>query len=170
VWRHGGPSNSTLTNLENGTTDRISPASLRKLDLGLRWTKGSAERVLNGGEPELLDDTVTEPVPWRGDEHLANNAANGIREALSDQYLGQISRELGPDAASNPAVIRELRGLLEDRELASLADRIAQLPKDLQLKVSAYVDTLALQHGHEEIPEAGFRHPFPESFPPNRGD
>jgi hypothetical protein len=163
VWKNGGPSNSTLTNLEAGTADRISPATLRKLDTGLRWAPGSAARVLDGGEPEALPDESAEPVSWRGDEDLANHAANSIRSAVSEHYLDDVAREIGPDAAADPAVIRGLRSMLEDRELASVHARLDALPKDLQLKVSVFIDALALQHGHEEIPRSGITHPFPES-------
>lgn len=54
VWRSGGPSNSTLTRLENGEGDPPSPSTLRKLDKGLDWVPGSAAAVLNGGSPTSL--------------------------------------------------------------------------------------------------------------------
>lgn len=55
LWQAGGPSNSTLTNIESGSAKTISPATRRKLDRGLKWAPGSADRILEGGEPTLLD-------------------------------------------------------------------------------------------------------------------
>lgn len=52
----GGPSDTTLGNIENDTLGRVpSPAVLRKLDQGLRWSKGSAADVLAGGDPVPLE-------------------------------------------------------------------------------------------------------------------
>lgn len=47
VTKRGGPSDTTLTKIENATTTP-SPSTLRKLDAGLAWTPGSARRVLDG--------------------------------------------------------------------------------------------------------------------------
>lgn len=52
----GGPSDTTLGNIENDTLGRApSPAVLRKLDQGLRWSRGSAADVLAGGDPVPLE-------------------------------------------------------------------------------------------------------------------
>lgn len=49
----GGPSTTTMTKIENGTGEP-APVTLRKLDVGLRWERGSARRVLRGGDPTPL--------------------------------------------------------------------------------------------------------------------
>lgn len=52
----GGPSDTTLGYIENGTLGRApSPVTLRKLDKGLRWVEGSAADVLAGGDPVPLE-------------------------------------------------------------------------------------------------------------------
>ncbi len=51
VHAAGGPSNSTLTEIENGRLDALTRATARKLDKGLRWEAGSARAVWDGGEP-----------------------------------------------------------------------------------------------------------------------
>ncbi|MDV6275409.1 helix-turn-helix transcriptional regulator [Rhodococcus erythropolis] len=62
LWQAGGPSNSTITNIENGTAKTISPATRKKLDRGLKWAPGSADRILEGGEPmELRQYLASEP-------------------------------------------------------------------------------------------------------------
>ncbi|WP_306363934.1 hypothetical protein [Nocardia sp. CC227C] len=49
----GGPSVATMARVENpgAGTAAPSPATLRLLDIGLRWTEGSAARALHGGDP-----------------------------------------------------------------------------------------------------------------------
>lgn len=51
VHAAGGPSNSTLTNIENGRLEDLTRATARKLDKGLRWQPGSARSIWDGGEP-----------------------------------------------------------------------------------------------------------------------
>lgn len=50
LWKTGGPSNSTLTNIENGRAVPVSAITLRKLDTALRWRTGSAYTLLYGEE------------------------------------------------------------------------------------------------------------------------
>lgn len=51
VWQAGGPSNTTLTEIENGRLKTLTRTTARRLDIGLRWVPGSARVVWNGGEP-----------------------------------------------------------------------------------------------------------------------
>lgn len=55
VWQAGGPSNSTLTGIENGTASSVSPATLRKIDQALMWAVGSSKHILAGGEPYIYE-------------------------------------------------------------------------------------------------------------------
>lgn len=48
---YGGPSSTTMSQIEHGNLDKPAPATLRKLDTGLDWESGSARRTLHGGEP-----------------------------------------------------------------------------------------------------------------------
>lgn len=48
VWQNGGPSNTTLTDIENGRTTTLSRTTARKLDAGLRWPEGTARRIFDG--------------------------------------------------------------------------------------------------------------------------
>lgn len=54
VWMAGGPSNSTLTTIENGRAESLPRATARKLDAALQWEAGSARHVWEGGEPTPL--------------------------------------------------------------------------------------------------------------------
>lgn len=56
VWNAGGPSNSTLTAIESARPPAPSRSTLRKLDLALRWTEGSARSALAGKAPTPIED------------------------------------------------------------------------------------------------------------------
>lgn len=60
VWQAGGPSNTTLTTIENGRLQSLSRTTAKKLDKGLCWEAGSARRVWDGsGTPTPLLPGVT---------------------------------------------------------------------------------------------------------------
>lgn len=54
VWQAGGPSNTKLTEIENGRLEKLTASTARKLDQGLLWEPGSARRVWEGGDPVAL--------------------------------------------------------------------------------------------------------------------
>lgn len=52
VWQGGGPSNTTLTKIENAEAATLSRTTARKLDFALKWEPGSAKRIFDqAGEP-----------------------------------------------------------------------------------------------------------------------
>lgn len=53
--RHGGPSDTTVSKIEMGKTDRIQPKTARELDEALRWRSGSSESIMAGGKPVELE-------------------------------------------------------------------------------------------------------------------
>lgn len=55
VWQAGGPSNTTLSDIENGRLENLTRTTARKLDQGLGWVPGSARSVWDGGEPLAID-------------------------------------------------------------------------------------------------------------------
>lgn len=61
VWQAGGPSNTKLTEIENGRTESLTRTTARKLDIGLQWEPGSAKRIWEGGEPTPLISTRVPP-------------------------------------------------------------------------------------------------------------
>ncbi len=57
-----GVSTSTLTKIERGDTDAsYRPATIRALEVGLRWGPGSVQAILAGGEPVELAEAETDP-------------------------------------------------------------------------------------------------------------
>lgn len=61
VWNAGGPSNSTLTKIENGDLTTLTRKTARSLDTGLRWEPGSARDLYEKGLPPLPVSAGTRP-------------------------------------------------------------------------------------------------------------
>jgi hypothetical protein len=62
----GGPTDTTMTKIENAEWKPGNrKTTLRKLDVGLQWETGSAQRVLAGGEPTPRD-APRAPIPPPG--------------------------------------------------------------------------------------------------------
>lgn len=51
VWQAGGPSNTKLTEIENGRLRDLSRVVAKRLDEALHWEAGSAKRAYKGGDP-----------------------------------------------------------------------------------------------------------------------
>jgi len=56
-----GVSESTIQNLESGKERTRVPASLHKVERALGWKPGSGERVLEGGTPDIEEETAAPP-------------------------------------------------------------------------------------------------------------
>ncbi|MGV9411652.1 hypothetical protein ACWDOP_17205 [Nocardia sp. NPDC003693] len=57
VHLHGGPTEPTMLKIERGEARGLTPKTLRRLDIGLDWTSGSAENVyFTGGNPTPLKE------------------------------------------------------------------------------------------------------------------
>lgn len=57
VHLRGGPTEPTLLKIERGEARGLTPKTLRRLDVGLDWTSGSAENVyFAGGNPTPLKE------------------------------------------------------------------------------------------------------------------
>lgn len=88
VHAAGGPSNTSLTKIENGLLADLNRVTAAKLDAGLQWEPGSAKAVWLGGEPRALGKVIP---------------ANVLAELknVSPSTRAYILRQLraGPDAA-----------------------------------------------------------------------
>lgn len=98
VADQGGPSDTTLSKLETGIAETVSPRTLKKLDTGLGWKKGSARAVLYGGEP-------TDAIPPQV-VHVTDDTprAREFRDIIAD-----VERRM----AELQATVSELRGEVE---------------------------------------------------------
>lgn len=91
VWQAGGPSNTTLTEIENGRVHTLTRTTARKLDAGLHWEPGSARRVWDGGEPIPLVNGVKpeESAMWRQIIEQSD-----LDEAKRRELIAEIQRAL----------------------------------------------------------------------------
>lgn len=88
----GGPSDTTLSKLENGAVDNVSNATLKKLDLGLQWVSGSARRVLYAhADPVGLEDVKSVSPSDETDEVPAWNTRKP--EGMTEERHREIVRE-----------------------------------------------------------------------------
>jgi len=90
----GGPSDTTLSKLENEGVDVVSNQTLKKLDAPLRWRAGSARAVLYGAEPaEIVDATVEAPAASVGGSTQTEPLNTRKPEWMSDEQWRSILRE-----------------------------------------------------------------------------
>lgn len=84
VWQRGGPSNTTLTAIENGRTS-LTKATARKLDAGLDWEEGSAWGTWHDG---------TEPVPLAARSKLGLRPAPQMVSPQDPYYVSLLANRL----------------------------------------------------------------------------
>jgi transcriptional regulator with XRE-family HTH domain len=104
VARRSGLHRNTITKVEHGQPVKVR--TLWKLDRGLGWVRGSAERVLAGGDP----DNAAEPE----DRMTRSDALGALREVLASQ---------GRDVAEVDQMIRAA-DQLPDAELFKLTAEV----------------------------------------------
>jgi len=91
VYNQGGPSNSTLTAVEDARTPEPSRSTLRKLDAGLQWEPGSAKAALAGEAPAALGDALRRDV-----ENAPENSPR-LRAASDEEVLREVARRFARD-------------------------------------------------------------------------
>lgn len=93
VWQNGGPSNTTLTDIENGRTKNLTRTVAKKLDRGLTWPEGTARRI------------------WDGEQELGPTLREQVVQAdLSDEAKAQILAVLDAEVAVEPQTSSGERG------------------------------------------------------------
>lgn len=89
VYADGGPSDTTLSKIEAGTHP-VSPSTLRKLDKGLQWERGSARRIFKG-EGDAVPLGSEPAVPHNAG--MTYSPGDGKPENISDEEYQRILRE-----------------------------------------------------------------------------
>lgn len=118
IQERGGPSTAKLREIENRRTEALSPSKRRDLERALRWTPGSIDVILAGGQPTIavpslgtgLASLIPVEVPTLHDEHF-DRAERLLRHSHESIRAGD---HLG--------AIRGLEGVWSTVEL--LVDRI----------------------------------------------
>lgn len=89
VAETAGVSESTVQNLESGTSRTRLPPSLAKIEPAIGWAPGSGKAVMEGGEPTRIPMTVAgaiTPTP-RDDQAAASDLPLRIVQELADGSL-----------------------------------------------------------------------------------
>ena len=108
----------TLDQVENGGRPSYAAKTLIALDKALEWAPGSAQAILDGGEPTPLAPAAPTPVPA-----LADEAAAG---SLAELLIGESADELAEDELAEVESVARAAALKRKREI--LASRPASRP------------------------------------------
>lgn len=96
VTAAGGPSNTKMTEIEQGRLMDLSPLIAKKLDKGLRWESGSARRTWLGGTPNALESVYAPSL----EAAIAEVEASGISESTKRYVIaGLLAQRDKPQAA-----------------------------------------------------------------------
>lgn len=82
LWQAGGPSNTKLTEIENGHLEKLTPATARKIDAGLLWEPGSARRAWEGGDPSPLERGGRRDERWLREQIDEAEISSALRARL----------------------------------------------------------------------------------------
>lgn len=121
VHARGGPSDLTLRKLERGETAKPDNVTLTKLERALEWTRGSASRAFQGGNPESLgtQELATEVTMWTSlrPPYKIVGIDQGVvirTDGLADlTRSGRTLDDLPPLGATIDGQVAELRQLLD---------------------------------------------------------
>lgn len=109
VWQAGGPSNTTLTEIENGRLETLTNSTAKKLDKGLQWEPGSAMAAWRDGtRPTALAGSVG-AVP-NDAEHYVESPGGVVDSRITNEDL---YREIMRSRAEYDQIRAEVRDLSE---------------------------------------------------------
>ncbi|AMS02784.1 immunity repressor [Gordonia phage Yeezy] len=155
-----GPSTTTLTKIENGTPPPPVRGTLRKLDLSLQWSEGSAAHVLAGGRPTPLpaDDGYV-GTDDRGEELFEVPGVRPfemvtLRDGTEIPFPDELIEDAGiaraylqrPPTDLDSGVRAILQGVVDRADLETLQARINRLTRSQLLELSEFVDELLTHH------------------------
>jgi transcriptional regulator with XRE-family HTH domain len=94
-----GVSDRTFIRIEKGTSPLARDLTLSRLDEGLEWEPGSAQRVLDGGEPTPIPSlgtsrrAATEPFEWVMQQNWTREKKLRVLDAILDIEGGDEGRQ-----------------------------------------------------------------------------
>ncbi|WP_330179093.1 hypothetical protein OHB26_21630 [Nocardia sp. NBC_01503] len=120
VHLHGGPTEPTMLKIERGEARGLTPKTLRRVNVGLDWTAGSAENVyFTGGNPTPLKERtgiISGPPGVYVDAETITElitAAREIGDLAETETPAMRSAAERLDAAIQPLYARYVTQLLE---------------------------------------------------------
>lgn len=91
VHAHGGPSNSTLTAIEDARPPGPSASTLRKLEKAFGWPKGAGRDLLN---PAIDDAELDRRADASVFEQMQEDVASATTHLSDEQLVGELYRRL----------------------------------------------------------------------------
>lgn len=126
--KRGGPSNTTLTKIENGEEPPPSPSTLRKLDAGFGWPQGTARRVLHEGiEPRYQGGRWFVPDTTAIEENALDRFSD---DELLDELLRRRLR--GTDRTDRAEVVQMSDRRAKVTDISEDADLAAYTPESYE--------------------------------------
>lgn len=97
----GGPSDTTMSKLENGLTDTVSNRTLKRLDSALGWEAGSARAAyVTGSTPVVIQQApaVEDPRPGPAAQDVLDEIARMRRDIADLQAsIAAVRGDVEPD-------------------------------------------------------------------------
>lgn len=92
----GGPSNTTVSAIEQGKASTVAPVTLRKIDKALGWQTGSARSILRGEAVggDVQDASTATEDGGRENQTLLFQRPEGISDARWSELRGRASAYL----------------------------------------------------------------------------
>ena len=118
IWDAGGPSDTTLSTWEKGTSASMPwKSTLMKLDGVLRWAPGSAAAVLAGGEPTELDEPAS---------------AAASSSSAEEPVAVEVAVDAGGDVVVPAAALDGLTDLERDEVRSAARERALQRAREIR--------------------------------------
>lgn len=146
VAERGGPSDTLQSKIETGAwrPTRGVDETLKKIDAGLEWEVGSASRVLDGGEPLLVEHRLGRGLASLLPPYPEAEAREEVKEPV-DHALHSKLRLWADQAKQIGSIGHKLLGSLirsgqSDEVLADVALSLAQISIDLAEAIYSEVE------------------------------
>lgn len=149
VAKAGGPTDTTMGKIENSEwTPGNRKTTLRKLDIGLRWTPGSAARTLAGGDPVPLSEDAGDFLSKIRHPQYAAGVSAGVDKG--DEPLLAVLDEI-LQTGNLPANAQEqLVRLRDDAVIEQFPRRYESLTRNRKLRVARYGSEVWIEQLKEE--------------------
>lgn len=149
VAKAGGPTDTTMGKIENSEwTPGNRKTTLRKLDIGLRWTPGSAARTLAGGDPVPLSEDAGDFLSKIRHPQYAAGVSAGVDKG--DEPLLAVLDEI-LQTGNLPANAQEqLVRLRDDAVIEQFPRRYESLTRGRKLQVARFGHKVWIEQLQEE--------------------
>lgn len=121
---HGGPSARTIRSIEQATLASYTPAMLAKLDAGLDWPAGTAQRHLTGAQP--TDLRLVKPYADGDDLRLIGRNGKIWSEYISGDTQEAIGARYGIHQVRVSQIIAEVRRSIPEEDKEARRQRYAE--------------------------------------------